>query len=165
MYFKVVKKIDYSSPEWHDYIIWRNYNFEKFESVDTILNESLFTPETQEDWLNVYHEDFMTDIITNFDYANNVKQKIANSRIQIFCELEEDFTTQLLGYDILDGYFSYSLLTNFGNDIKTVNSHLSKIGLIKDINIVEQAFEWFQKNMGNDNHVFNSKIVKVFSPI
>jgi hypothetical protein len=165
VYFKVVKKIDYSSPEWHDYIIWRNYNFEKFESVDTILNESLFTPETEEDWLNVYHEDFMTDIITNFDYANNVKQKIAKPRIQIFCELEEDFTTQLLGYDILDREFSYSLLTNFGNDIKTVNSHLSKIGLIKNLNIVEQAFEWFQKYMNNDSHVFNSKIVKVFSPI
>lgn len=70
----------------------------------------------------------------------------------------------MLGYDILDGDNSYSLLTNFGNELAIVNDNVSNIGLIPDLEVAQKVFDWLCENMYNDAHVVGAKIVKVYAP-
>lgn len=163
MYFVIVQKIDYTSDQWLNYVSWRNCNFENFESVDCHINKILFNPITKEDWSNVHQEDFKTHLIDNVEYAIKVNKRIPNSRIQAFSLLSESSELQLLGYDILDSGNSYSLLTNFGNELAIVNLHISKVGLISDLGVAQKIFDWLCKNMSSDDHVVGAKIVKVYA--
>ena len=160
---KIVKPIKYNSKEWHDYIIWRNYNFTDFRSIDSILRNSQYEAVTEEDFENtLIINGVCTDVISNLAYAKRIKHRYDGIEIEVFDFIELEIPNgDIVGYDILDGDLSYSLLTNFGNDIMVINSCLTRNGLIRHFDQVKIVHNWLKNNMGRDNHVIGSRIVAI----
>jgi hypothetical protein len=121
------------SAEWRNYCLWRNYNFSEYESLDSHIHNSVFKVKNERDWeFTITNGIYQTDIISNYEYAVLCCYRLSADEILNFDFIEnEDNKNPIVGYDILDCDFNYSLLTNFGNDIKIVNNCLAKNGLIR----------------------------------
>ena len=118
MYFKILEKFGPESGErWTEYLDWRKIALIKFDSVDGMMRPDLFEPRTHDDWRNCVNEDYKLNLITNVEYAAEVASKNPNSDI-VGVDIELDHAPSnidgLLGFDIIDGYCSTSLLTNWG---------------------------------------------------
>ncbi len=101
---KFSRGIDFSSKEWRDYCLWRNYSFTGFDSLDSTLRDSFFSPSCDEDWTYaVTNGDFVTDIISDDTYAFAVARKLGAKEILNFDAIENGVTDKIVGYDILDG--------------------------------------------------------------
>ena len=153
-----------ASQEWRDYCLWRQKEFSEFESLDSIIHNSLFTPEEDDDWNYVVtNNQYLTDVVNDFAFAQRYAQRVGADEILIFDFVENEGTARhILGYDILDGAFSFSLLTNFGNDIAIVNDCLGPSGLIVRADQAAQVHEWFRSQMPDDPHVVGSRLFKVY---
>ena len=163
--YKICQKISFGSKEWLEYILWRNFNFQSFESLDSTLRKSFFLPKTEDDWKYALTiGKIMTDVVTDLKKKKKYCQLHSGDEIAVFSFLEDE-REGCIGYDILDGELNYSLLTNFGNDDKIVNACLSRNALIRHKFQVLQVHEWWISTMGNDPHVQGSKIVAVYESI
>ncbi len=67
-----------------------------------------------------------------------------------------------LGYDLIDGDYHVSLLTNWGNDVEIINQSLQENALIKEFNIIQNIKSHVISKYPNDGHVLNCKIVSIY---
>ncbi len=153
-----------SSQEWRNYCLWRKREFTSFDSLDSTIHNSMFSVEEDDDWnYSVSNGHYLTDVANDFAYAQRYAQRCGADEILIFDFVDnEDATLHVVGYDILDGAFNYSLLTNFGNDITIVNDCLGPNGLIRDKDKALEVHRWFMNNMPDDHHVIGSRLFTVY---
>jgi hypothetical protein len=169
---KICKSIDTTSQEWRSYCLWRNRDFTSFDSLDSTIHQSMYSVysesevEDDNEWnYNVWNGDHSTatDVVNDFAFAQRYAQRCGADEILIFDFFEtEDTSLHVVGYDILDGAFRYSLLTNFGNDITIVNDCLGPTGLIHDKDKALEVHRWFMDNMPDDHHVIGSRLFVVY---
>ena len=162
--YKVVEKVDFRSKSWVNYCKWRNYNFSSFDSLDGTIRESCFVVKSDEDWkYSFLNGQYLTDFITDQGYAEKIHDDNSNSEILCLDLISnKNNKAPILGYDILDGPCCYSLLCNFGNDIKRINDVLCKNAMIKNEYQVIEIFRWLHENMAEDGHVIDSNIYVVY---
>jgi len=160
---KLCKNIDFSSKAWKEYCQWRNYSFTSFESLDSSLWNSNFNPVSDEDWRHaIINGDILTDVVRDIEYALTLAKASGADTVLNFDFLNDEKTENVIGYEILDGSFSYSLLTNFGNNISPVNDCLGRNGLIRHRFQAINVHTWFLENMPSDGHVKGSMIFAVY---
>lgn len=164
---KICKSVDMSSQEWRNYCLWRKHEFTAFDSLDSTIHNSMFTIEDEDYWnYAVTNGDHLTDVVNDYVYAQRCARQCGADEILVFDFAENaDASLHVAGYDILDGGFSNSLLTNFGNDIAIVNDCLGPNGLIHDKNKALEVHRWFLDNMPDDNHVIGSRLFVVYGKI
>lgn len=113
---------------------------------------------------SVSTDGYLTDVVSEFDYAQRYAKRCGADEILMFDFVEdEDSALCIVGYDVLDGAFRYSLLTNFGNDIKIVNDCLGSNALIPDKDKAQEVHQWFLKEMPNDPHVLGSRVFAIYA--
>lgn len=139
MLYKVVNQFGPKAGEtWQDYSSWfEAYHLVEFCSLDSMMNDSVFTPETIEDWENIVQKDFMIEMITNLSYARKIHERHPGAVIfGLIIEPDvEDLKENdgLLGFDVIDGYCGNSLITNCGGYPEIFNDEdISKYGLLDD---------------------------------
>ncbi len=164
---KICKSINFHAKEWHDYCNWRKRQFTEFKSLDSTLQNSIFTPQLDHDWnFAVNTGNFLTDVVNDLNFAKSYCVRQDAQIILSFDFIDNaDPNRQTIGFDILDGALDYSLLTNFGNDISIVNKYLDTSGLISSREDVIKVHQWFLSEMPNDGHVHGSKICAVYPEI
>jgi hypothetical protein len=69
-----------------------------------------------------------------------------------------------LGFDLLEGDGSISLLTNFGNDFDYINRALAANALILDFETVAEIRLTLMQALPQDPHVKGCRIVSVYRP-
>jgi hypothetical protein len=169
MYYLIVRPFGpCREPEWSQYKAWRNLpQLETFDSVDSILRPCLFTPETPEDWENCLNEDFKLHLITNVEYARARLDTFGKEAELVACEfpVEAGYKERsgLLGYDIVDGYSSISLLTNWGTDPEGIMSgHIGPNGLVNGLGEALALKACLESRFGDDPHVKGCTIWAVY---
>ena len=164
---KLYTIVESFSPEdgekWDSYCKWRGKNFERFDSIDGMLRPPLFEKPEENDWEHIVNEDFMLHLITNRAHADKKKKEIEKG---ILLELRLDNHSQdderFLGFDIIDGYFDISLLTNFGNDIEYVNEMIERNGLVSDFQTAKGIYTKLKEEFGDDAHVEDCRIISIY---
>jgi hypothetical protein len=128
------------------------------------MRNSMILVEDEEFWNHfVSNSGYLTDVVNDFSYAKRLAQRCGADEILMFDFMEnEDTSRHVVGYDILDGGFRYSLLTNFGNDIPIVNDSLGPNGLIHEQEKAREVHRWFMENMPDDPHVIGSQLFTVY---
>lgn len=167
MLFKVIEKFGPESGDaWTSYLEWRKFNFDSFDSVDSMLRPDLFSPESVADWDNCVNADFKLNLITNVHYAKKVSESYDSCEIigvDIELEDEPESKLNLLGYDILDEYCGISLLTNWGVDEEGfINRHLQCNGLILDFKDALSLRDLLRKDYSEDGHAQACSIWAVY---
>ena len=80
------------------------------------------------------NEDYKLSLITNSNYARAILHRTTNADlVGIEIKLGEAYVPKagLLGYDVIDGECSTSIITNWGTDKENlINPHLISNGLI-----------------------------------
>ncbi|WP_223788366.1 hypothetical protein [Marinicella meishanensis] len=164
MYFSIVESFGPHSEGWAAYVAWRGLTLDAFESIDGMLRCALFhTPNTPTEWAHVVNENCMLHLITDHGFAIQLLQIIGEGDlVGIKLEQHEPNHPQFLGFDLIDGQFDVSLLTNWGNDNTMVNQHLGRNGLIKDLATVQQIQQHLLSEFAHDGHVPGCQIVSVY---
>jgi hypothetical protein len=164
MYFTIVENFSPSAESWKDYCAWRGIEFERFDSIDGILRPSLFTTPEGEDWNYVVQEDFRLHLITDLDYARRKRSMIGSGDlVGIRFDRPSNTDSRFLGFDLIDGYFDISLLTNFGNDINLINQLISVNALVLNRRDIEQIQEHLLSEFPDDPHVKRCQIVSIYN--
>lgn len=161
---KICKSIDMSSQEWRDYCLWRKREFMSFDSLDSTIRNSMFSVEEDEDWNYIVSSNYYwTDVVNDFAFAQRYARRCGADEILMF-DFADNVETSLhiTGYDILDGGFRYSLLTNFGYDNAIVDDCLGPNGLIHNRDKALEVHRWFLDNMPEDSHVIGSRLFAVY---
>jgi hypothetical protein len=171
MLYKVInqfKKED-DVESWNNYIKFSGLSqIEEFCSLDSNLNDSVFTPESEEDWKNCVNEDCKFNMIDKIDYAKKILHNHPGTRIFGLVIKPQNISNteaeKLLGYDILDGYYSNSLLTNCGGfpDIFP-NSIINQFGLLDDRMKAYEIRDKLKSQYSEDAHAKECEVVAVFS--
>lgn len=154
-----------SGDAWKKYCDWRGVKFERFDSIDGILRPSLFDPKTPEDWKHVYQGDSPFRYLTDRKYAEYKRRDIGRcDLVGLRLSDHDEHHRSFLGFDLLDGYFSVSLLTNWGNDVPFINQALGSNGLVPNLRgisfIQTQLFDQY----GDDNHVEECHVISIYDP-
>lgn len=168
MYYKIVEKFGPQDGEkWVNYLHWRGLRLENFDSVDSILRPDLFSPQSEEDWLYCVNENYRINLITDLEYAKTLMGLYDNANlIGVEVGIQAGYVPQdlLLGFDIIDGQGSISLLTNWGNDSKDlINSHIQTNGLICDLSQALQTQNELRKKFPEDPHAQNCEVWAIYS--
>ena len=117
--------------KWTSYCEWRGLEFKSFESIDGLLRPNLFELETDEDWGLLANESYLEDtilvpLISDLTSARRKRKQIGRGDLVGVCfEGHDPNRDGFLGFDLLEGDGSISLLTNFGNDFDHINDALS----------------------------------------
>lgn len=153
-----------TSPEWRNYCLWRQREFTAFDSLDSTIRNSVINVGDEEFWKHsVSNGGYLTDVVNDFSYAQRYAQRCGADEILMFDYFDNaDYSRDVVGFEILDGGFRYSLLTNFGNDITIVNDCLAANGLIPDQDKAREVHRWFMENMADDPHVIESRLFTVY---
>lgn len=157
MYYKIVEKFGSECGDrWRDYLKWRGLNLTGFDSVDAILRPDLFEPQSSEDWHNCLNADFKLSLITDLGYANRILDRYENpDLVGVEIELEQNYVPQagLLGFDIIDGYCSVSLVTNWGTDEKgIIDQNVMPNGLIRELGRALELRDTLRQSFPEDAH-------------
>ncbi len=170
MNYIIVKKFGPGSNDWTRYAEWAGItNCREYCSIDGINRPSLFSPSSKEDWANCVNEDYKIHLITNLAYALKIKPLYPDGEIVGVIEdprlVSEEITAAhyLVGYDILDGYNSVSLLTNWGGEkLRIVNLKLNEYALLTGI---DEAYEFksrAREEYPQDPHSLNCEVWAVY---
>lgn len=153
---------------WEKYIKFSGLNqIEDFCSLDANLNDSVFTPKSDEDWKNCVYEDNKIDMITNIEFAKKISKDHIGSKIfgLILDPINSSTTenTNLLGFDILDEYYSNSLLTNCDGfpDIFD-NQIINRFGLLNDIEKAYEIRDKLRKEYEDDSHAGACEVIAIY---
>ena len=157
MYYKIIERFSPEDKEkWQSYIQWRGLNLTSFDSVDGILRQDLFMPESKEDWRNCVNEDNKLSFITSLDYAREILDRYDEPLVVgVDVELEEGYVPGdgFLGFDIIDGYCDISLVTNWGTDQEDIISkHMMNNGLIGDLETALLVRDVLRNEFHEDAH-------------
>ncbi len=161
MYYILIEKFGPTDERWNKYSQWAGLEHcTEFCSVDGIMRPNLFDLDSAEDWANCINEDFKTDIITNLAYAQKLLPEFSNAEIVGIIidprSSKEEIPTnhKHLGFDIIEGEGSISLLTNWGGKERGVpNLKLTQRALIDDMEYAYQIREFLRKNFNQDNNI------------
>lgn len=170
MFYKVVSQFKQESDReaWRQYINFSGLTqINDFCSLDGMLNESLFMPQTVEDWHNCVNEDYKIEMITTLDYAKTVACKYPGARILGLVidprKAEMPANARLLGYDILDDGYSISLLTNCGGFPNLFdNSHINRYGLLDELAETYAIRNQLRRVHIDNPHAMACEVVAVF---
>lgn len=170
MFYKVVKqfKKEDDIEQWREYISFSGLvQIEAFCSLDGMFNDSLFTPESIEDWDNCVNEDYKIDMITTLDYAKVIAEKHPGAHIFGLIvdpqQTEMPKDEQLLGYDILDYDYSTSLLTNWGVFPDPFDkSRINRFGLLDEAAEAYAIRAQLRVNYADDSHAGACEVIAVF---
>lgn len=170
MYYKIVEKFGPKSGEsWKEYIEWRKFALNSFDSVDSGLRPDLFEPNTSKDWDNCVNEDYKLNLVTNLDFAKTVASEHSNSTIVgVEIELESSPTEirGLLGFDIIDSYCATSLLTNWGiDDLGFINEKLGDNGLISSFADTKGLRDRLRSEFWEDSHADECSIWAIYHTV
>jgi hypothetical protein len=166
MLYKICKsKVDFKSKEWRDYILWRNYNFSTFDSLDSKLRKSFYKPSKDNDYEHtLINNGLLTDITDSLVVAKRLHDENGGlgEILQFDFATNKESPDEIIGYDILDGYLTYSLLTNYGNNLDFVNNCLCKNGLIRTYDQAKVVHQMLISKFPNDGHTEGSTIFRVY---
>ena len=168
MYYKIVESFGPDKSEaWKKYIEWRGLrDLTSFQSIDGGLRQSLFHPESEEDWRHCLSADFRTDLITSLDYARMVLAKHDKAElIGVTPEVEANFSPEkgLLGYDILDCFGDISLLTNWGDDENTLLApYITRNALVLDLSQALELRDTLRRTFPEDGHADKCDVWAVY---
>ena len=167
MYYKIVERFGPQDEEkWQSYIQWRGLNLTSFDSMDGILRQDLFMPESKGDWHNCVNEDNKLSFITSLDYAKKILGRYDNPVIVgVEIELDEGYVPEdgLLGFDIVDGYCDISLVTNWGSDEKgLISKYVMTNGLIGDLTRALQIRDTLRSKFPEDPHAGNCTVWGIY---
>ncbi len=159
--------VDWFTPEnqkqWNSYIEWRGITFERFDSIDGIMRPALFNCPDDDEWSFVVNENMMLHLMIDYDFALRKHKQIGNGElIGIRLDQHDVESKQFLGFDLIDGCFDISLLTNWGNDNNFINQSLSKNALINNYQVIKKIQNHLVKNFSSDGHVEGCQIVSVY---
>lgn len=153
------------SNRWISYCQWRGLAFTGFDSIDGGLRPSLFDNPIGEDWNHIVNEDFKLHLITDYDYAVQKHYEIGQGDLVGLRFSEHDQSDpRFLGFDLIDGYYDISLLTNWGNDVDLINRSLSPNALVLCFQTVEAIQKELLRTNGTDPHVAGCQIVSIYQP-
>jgi hypothetical protein len=162
MYFSVIQSFGPQEGErWERYCAWRGLGFTAFESIDAIMCPSRFSPKTAADWQHAVCEDFKTHLIADEAYARTILERSPGCRLVAVGSPGEPCGHRFCGYDVIDGWWEVSLLSNWGNDMEMVNRNLGANGLISSLPVVTAVHRWIMEHCGKDSHAAGSRIVSV----
>ena len=148
---------------WSYYIEWRGLSFDRFDSIDAILRPSLFTPESEEDWKHVSLESCMTHLITDYEYAAQKRSQMQRGDIVgLRYDDHDESDAAFLGYDLIDGSLDVSLLTNWGNDMASINRALGPNALVQSFSVVQSIQNHLLSTCIDDGHVDGCRIVSIY---
>jgi len=166
MLFTIVEPFSPANGEkWTTYCEWKGINFERFDSVDGILRPNLFDTPDDEDWSHIVNENFMLHLITDYPYAQEKHAQIGQGDlVGLSYDYHDVSDAGFLGFDIVDGYWDVSLLTNWGNDVESINRSIASNALVPDEGAVEEIYKELKQNWGDDSHVEACRIVSVYNP-
>ena len=168
MYYKIVEEFGPKSGEkWQGYIKWRKLtHLTSFDSIDAILRPDLFTPATEEDFKHCINADYKINLITDLSYAQKIARQFDDADlVGVEIELKEGYVAQsnLLGYDIIDGYGGVSLLTNWGTDDQRIMSSLiMKNGLVHDFNKALEIRNTLRERFPEDAHACACQVWAIY---
>lgn len=170
MKYIITKKFGPHSDEWKDYAKWAGLqNCQEYYSIDGINRDSLFSPESAEDWENCINENYRLHILTNLDYAKKIMPKFPHGEIIGIIENPKTASEKippnhtLMGYDIIDGYNDISLLTNWGGEKDGIkNLELNKSALIADMNYAYVLKEMLHHDFSEDDHAKNCEVWAIY---
>jgi hypothetical protein len=168
MYYKVIEYFGPKHPAWYDF---SGHHWIKpllaFDSIDGILCPDVFTPSTKRDWSHCVTEDFKISLLTDLEYARQVRQAYPNSRL---VGVEEDTNCDgqpgLLGYDILDEYNHVSVLTNWGpndEDHPLKAFPVASNGLISSYESASAAASFLRREYASADHASGATVWAIFS--
>lgn len=167
MLFTIVESFSpRDGDSWISYCQWRGLAFTGFDSIDGILRPSLLSNLEDEDWNHIDHENFRVHLITDADYAVRKHTEIGQGDLVGLKFSEHDESDpHFLGFDLIDGYYDVSLLTNWGNDVDSINCSLSSNALVLSYPIVEAIQQELLRTSDTDLHVEGCQIVSIYRPI
>lgn len=173
MNYIIIKKFGKNDERWEEYAQWAGLEHcSAYYSIDGIIRENLFDPESVEDWENCINEDHRTHIITNLSYAMKILPKYANGEvIGIVCDprshpekVSEDH--ELAGYDIIEGRGTISLVTNWGGkECGIENLELNQHALIDDLNDAYAIRDFLRENCSEDAHAVDCEVWAIYKII
>ena len=164
MLFTLVQGFSPADGErWTTYCEWRGLNFERFDSLDTMMRRCVFDFPSDTEWEHVVNENFMLHLMTDLEFARRKQTDLgAGEIIGLKFSDHEPHHPGFLGYDILDGCVSFSLLTNWGNGIDLINRSLASNALVPNLVTAEDILDLLLREHSEDNHVKGCRIVSVY---
>lgn len=167
MLFTIVESFSpRDGDRWISYCQWRGLAFTGFDSIDGELRPNLFDNPVGKDWNHIVNEDFKLHLITDFDYAVQKHHEIGQGDLMGLRFSEHDQSDpHFLGFDLIDGYCDISLLTNWGNDVDSINRSLSPNALVMSYPIVEAIQQELLRTSDTDPHIEGCQIVSIYRPI
>lgn len=168
MLYKIIESFSPADgDQWINYCKWRGVNFERFDSIDNMLRPDVFDTLDDEDWNYIVKGDYMLSFFTDLDYA--VKKRATCKRgniVGIKFDDHDESDSGFLGYDLIDGYYSISLLTNWGgNDLGVIDRLISPNALVLEHNQILTIQNFLHEKYGNDSHVEDCRIVSIYNPV
>jgi hypothetical protein len=166
MLYSIIEAFSPSNGDaWDKYCDWRGLRFERFDSIDGLLRPSLFDPKTPDYWRHVYQGDSAFQYLTDKQYAEQKHRDIGQGDLVGLRLIDHDKQHRsFLGFDLLDGYFSVSLLTNWGNDVTFINQALGSNALVSNLQAISSIQTQLFDQHGEDNHVEDCHIVSLYDP-
>jgi hypothetical protein len=167
VYYKIVRRFGpEAGDEWWSYLRWRGLDLSSFDSVDSMHRPDLFAPDSVEDWHNCINENFKLTIVTNLEYARRILDRYDSPvLIGVDIELEEGYVAGdgFLGYDIIDGDSSISLVTNCGTDEEGLfDDHIQPNGLLGDLDRALQIRDRLRRDFPADPHAADCTVWAVY---
>jgi len=164
MFYTIIESFSREDGDrWTSYCAWRGIQFERFDSIDSILRPSLCQKPEKDDWSHIVNENFMLHYFTDFDYAAAKQTKIGKGDlVGVEFHDHDEASQDFLGFDLIDSYHDVSVLTNWGNDVEIVNRAISKTGLIYTRASIEEVRRELLRSHGNDAHVAGCEIVSIY---
>lgn len=165
MLYTIIKSFGPEDGErWQDYCQWRGIAFGRFDSIDGMLRENLFHTPEDEDWSHIVNADYMLHLITDLAFAIKKQRDIGEGEIiGIKTDDHDEGADNFLGYDIIDGYWDISLLTNWGNDHKWINTLLRKNALLGTLSEAQEIHKYIMTQFPEDPHALDCKIISIYS--
>lgn len=149
---------------WSSYCDWRGIALERFDSIDRIMRPALFNgPATEEDWSHVVNADCMVHLMTDLEYAVGKQREIGSGDlVGVRLEDHDEKDERFAGYDLIDGSWAISLLTNWGNDNERISRSLSPCALISDYQTIGAIRDHLLATAGEDGHVCGCRIISIY---
>lgn len=149
-------------PRWQTYCQWRGLKLERFDSIDGILRPSLFTPRAAEEWSEVLNEDYKIELMTSRQFAVRKRAEIGRGDVVgIAFADHNEADSGFLGYDLVDGCFDVSLLTNWGNH-HAFDPLIGSNGLVRDRAVVAAIQGDLVRTARDDGHVEGCRVVSIY---
>jgi hypothetical protein len=165
MLYTIIKSFSATNDSWDSYCHWRGLNFAKFDSIDGLLRPSLFVPKTTEEGLRTCPDVGNFNYLTDREYAEKKWHEIGSGDLVALRFSDHDEKQKgFLGFDLVDGYYDVSLLTNWGNDNELINQVISSNALVSRLEKIVAVQNHVFESYSDDAHAADCHIVSIYDP-